>query len=90
MIVCPRLVRGIEPRSAARCVNEEHETASDRFGIPADGSDRVRLEQEMGAALEATVSVRAVPEGRALTTADFTAAIDNALGSLRRIAGSAA
>ena len=56
----------------------------------ADGSDRVRLEQEMRAALEATVSVRALPEGRALTTADFTAAIDSALGSLRRIAGSAA
>ena len=56
----------------------------------ADGTDRVRLEQEMRAALEATVSVRALPEGRALTTADFTAAIDSALGSLRRIAGSAA
>lgn len=56
----------------------------------ADGSDRVRLEQEMRAALEATVSVHALPEGRALTTADFTAAIDSALGSLRRIAGSAA
>jgi hypothetical protein len=56
----------------------------------ADGSDRVRLEQEMRAALEATVSVRALPEGRALTSADFTAAIDSALGSLRRIAGSAA
>jgi hypothetical protein len=56
----------------------------------ADGSDRVRLEQEVRAALEATVSVRALPEGRALTAADFTAAIDSALGSLRRIAGSAA
>jgi len=56
----------------------------------ADGSDRVRLEQEMRAALEATVSVHALPEGRTLTTTDFTAAIDSALGSLRRIAGSAA
>ena len=56
----------------------------------ADGSDRVRLEQEMRAALEATVSVRALPEGRTLTTTDFTTAIDSALGSLRRIAGSAA
>jgi hypothetical protein len=56
----------------------------------ADGSDRVRLEQEMRAALEATVSVRALPDGRTLTTTDFTTAIDSALGSLRRIAGSAA
>lgn len=56
----------------------------------ADGSDRLRLEQEMRAALEATVSARALPEGRPLTTADFTAAIDSALGSLRRISGSAA
>ena len=56
----------------------------------ADGGDRVRLEQEMRAALEATVSVRALPEGRTLTTTDFTDAIDGALGSLRRIAGSAA
>jgi hypothetical protein len=56
----------------------------------ADGSDRVRLEQEMRAALEATVSVHALPEGRTLTAVDFTAAIDSALGSLRRIAGSAA
>ena len=56
----------------------------------ADGSDRVRLEQEMRAALEATVSAHALPEGRALTTADFTAAIDGALASLRRISGSAA
>ena len=56
----------------------------------ADGNDRVRAEQEMRAALEATVSARALPEGRPLTTADFTAAIDSALGSLRRISGSAA
>lgn len=55
-----------------------------------EGIDRVRLEQEMRAALEATVSAHALPEGRALTAADFTAAIDSALGSLRRISGSAA
>jgi hypothetical protein len=56
----------------------------------ADGNDRVRAEQEMRAALEATVSARALPEGRPLTNADFTAAIDGALASLRRISGSAA
>ena len=56
----------------------------------ADSNDRVRVEQEMRAALEATVSAHALPEGRPLTTADFTAAIDSALGSLRRISGSAA
>ena len=56
----------------------------------ADGNDRVRAEEEMRAALEATVSAHALPEGRPLTTADFTAAIDSALGSLRRISGSAA
>jgi len=56
----------------------------------ADGNDRVRAEQEMRAALEATVSAHALPEGRPLTTADFTAAIDSALGSLRRVSGSAA
>ena len=56
----------------------------------ADGNDRVRAEQEMRAALEATVSAHALPEGRPLTTADFTSAIDSALGSLRRISGRAA
>jgi hypothetical protein len=56
----------------------------------ADSNDRVRAEQEMRAALEATVSAHALPEGRSLTTADFTAAIDSALRSLRRISGSAA
>lgn len=55
-----------------------------------DGSDRVRAEQEMRAALEATISAHALPEGRPLSIADFTAAIDSALGSLRRISGSAA
>ena len=55
-----------------------------------NGNDRVRAEQEMRAALEATVSAHALPEDRPLTTADFTAAIDGALSSLRRISGSAA
>lgn len=59
-------------------------------GHSADGNDRVRAEQEMRAALEATVSAHALPGGRPLTTADFTAAIDSALASLRRISGSAA
>lgn len=56
----------------------------------AVGKDRVRVEEEMRAALEATVSAHALPEGRPLTNADFTSAIDSALGSLRRISGSAA
>jgi hypothetical protein len=56
----------------------------------SESDDRVRAEQEMRAALEATVSAHALPEGRPLTTADFTAAIDSALASLRRISGSAA
>jgi hypothetical protein len=55
-----------------------------------DSNDRVRVEQEMRAALEATVSAHALPEGRPLATADFTAAIDGALASLRRISGRAA
>jgi hypothetical protein len=56
----------------------------------ADAIDRVRAEQEMRAALEATVSAHALPEDRPLTTAYFTTAIDGALSSLRRISGSAA
>lgn len=55
-----------------------------------DGYDRVRAEQEMRAALEATVSANALPDDRPLTTADFSAAIEGALASLRRISGSAA
>jgi len=55
----------------------------------ADGKDRVRVEQEMRAALEATVAAHALPVDRPLTTADFASAIDSALGSLRRISGSA-
>jgi hypothetical protein len=56
----------------------------------ADGYDRVRAEQEMRAALEATVSAHGLPNDRSLTTADFSAAIDGALSSLRRISGSPA
>jgi hypothetical protein len=56
----------------------------------AEGQDRVRVEQEMRAALEATVSANALPDDRPLTISDFTAAIEGALGSLRRISGSAA
>ena len=60
---------------------EEHST---------DGYDRVRAEQEMRAALEAIVSAHAMPDDRPLTSEDFTAAIEGALSSLRRISGSAA
>lgn len=54
------------------------------------GYDRVRAEQEMRAALEATVSAHELPGDRPLTSADFTTAIEGALSSLRRISGSAA
>ena len=56
----------------------------------AEGYDRVRAEQEMRAALEATVSAHAMPDDRPLASEDFTAAIEGALSSLRRISGSAA
>lgn len=55
-----------------------------------EGFDRVRAEQEMRAALEATVAARELPSGRPLTSADFKSAIDGALSSLRRISGTAA
>ncbi len=55
-----------------------------------EGFDRVRAEQEMRAALEATVAARELPSGRPLTSADFTSAIDGALSSLRRISGTGA
>lgn len=54
------------------------------------GGGRARAEEEMRAALEATVSAHALPDDRPLTSEDFTAAIDSALGSLRRISGTAA
>jgi hypothetical protein len=51
--------------------------------------ERIRAEQEMRAALEAVVAAHGLPDDRALTSADFTTAIDGALGSLRRISGGA-
>jgi hypothetical protein len=54
----------------------------------APGYDRERAEQEVRAALEATVAIRGLPTDRSVTTADFTAAIERALSSLRRITGS--
>ena len=61
-------------------------------GHSGAGYDRLRAEQEMRVTLEALVSARtrALPEDRPLTSADFTAAIEGALASLRRISGSAA
>lgn len=53
----------------------------------ADGYDSYRLEQEMRAALEATVAGRGLPSDRALSTRDFEAAIQSALESLGRIGG---
>lgn len=50
-------------------------------------SDRLRAEQEMRAALEASAFVHGLPTGRPLTSADFSAAIEAALSSLRRIGG---
>lgn len=55
-----------------------------------NGNDRIRIEQEMRAALEASVSANALPTGRPLTTDDFQAAIRSALESLGRIGGAAA
>lgn len=54
------------------------------------GANRARVEEEMRAALEATVTARALPDDRALMAADFTEAITSALESLRRISGTAA
>lgn len=68
-------------------ITESGPTMQQRSG---EGFDRVRAEQEMRAALEATVSARELPSGRPLTSADFTSAIDGALSSLRRISGTAA
>lgn len=52
--------------------------------------ERIRAEQEMRAALEALVAAHGLPDDRSLTSADFTTAIEGALGSLRRISGGAA
>jgi hypothetical protein len=59
-------------------------------GHRADGFDRARAEQELRAALEAAVAAHGLPGDRPLTTADFAAAIEQALASLRRIGGTAA
>ncbi len=53
----------------------------------ANGRDSLRVEQEMRAALEATVSAGGLPDDRPLTTEDFEKAISSALGSLQRIGG---
>ena len=56
----------------------------------ANGGDRLRIEQEMRAALEASVSAHGLADDRPLTTADFQGAIRNALEALGRIGGMAA
>ena len=53
----------------------------------AEGYDSFRLEQEMRAALEATVAGHGLPSDRPLTTRDFELAIQSALESLGRIGG---
>jgi hypothetical protein len=68
-------------------ITESGPTMQQRSG---EGFDRVRAEQEMRAALEATVSASELPSDRPLNSADFTSAIDGALSSLRRISGTAA
>lgn len=50
-----------------------------------NGYDSHRVEQEMRAALEATVSAGSLPDDRPLTAHDFEQAIDSALKSLERI-----
>lgn len=51
----------------------------------ANGYDSYRVEQEMRAALEATVVASGLPNDRLLTTQDFEQAIQSALRSLERI-----
>jgi hypothetical protein len=51
----------------------------------ATGYNSLRVEQEMRAALEATVSAHSLPDGRPLTARDFEQAIKSALESLERI-----
>lgn len=51
----------------------------------ANGYDSLRVEQEMRAALEATVVASGLPDDRPLTTQDFEQAIQSALKSLERI-----
>ena len=56
----------------------------------ANGYDSLRAEQEMRAALEASVSANPLADDRALTTRDFEAAIQAALERLERIGESGA
>jgi len=51
----------------------------------ANGYDSHRVEQEMRAALEATVAGSSLPDDRPLTPHDFEQAIESALKSLERI-----
>lgn len=51
----------------------------------ATGHDGLRVEQEMRAALEATVSAHSLPDERPLTARDFEQSITSALASLERI-----
>jgi hypothetical protein len=55
----------------------------------ANGYDSKRVEDELRAALEATVAAGGLPGDRPLTTRDFAQAIESALGSLARIGGKA-
>lgn len=51
----------------------------------ANGYDSRRVEDEMRAALEATVGASGLPDDRPLTASDFESAIESALASLERI-----
>lgn len=53
----------------------------------ANGYDSYRVEQEMRAALEATVAARGLSTDRPLTPRDFEQAINSALKSMERIGG---
>jgi hypothetical protein len=53
----------------------------------AKGYDSKRVEDEMRAALEATVAAGGLPDDRPLTVRDFEQAIGSALRSLERIGG---
>jgi hypothetical protein len=67
-------------------ITEAGATIRDHSG---NGYDSYRVEQEMRAALEATVAAGSLPDDRPLTSSDFQQAIDSALQSLNRIAGTA-
>jgi hypothetical protein len=53
--------------------------------LAANGRDRLIIEQEMRAGLEAVVSAHGLPTDRPLTSADFQTAIQGALSALGRI-----